>query len=66
MPGTVIMTGTPAGVAEGKNMQAKPGMDFVRAGDKIITEIENIGSLEIEIVQDPSNAQCFAFMPSKL
>lgn len=65
MPGTVIMTGTPAGVAEGKNMEAKPGMDFLRPGDKVITEIEKIGSLEIEIVEDPSAVECFAFMPAK-
>jgi 2-keto-4-pentenoate hydratase/2-oxohepta-3-ene-1,7-dioic acid hydratase in catechol pathway len=66
LPGTVIMTGTPAGVAEGKNMQAKPGMDWLKPGDKVVTEIEKIGSLDIEIVADPSTAACFALLPSKL
>jgi len=65
-PGTVIMTGTPAGVAEGKNVQPKPGMDWLKPGDKVVTEIEKIGALEIEIVEDPSSTKCFCFLPSKL
>jgi len=61
MPGTVIMTGTPAGVAEGW-----PGQPWLKPGDKIVTEIESIGALEVEIVQDPSTVSCYANMPSKL
>jgi len=60
MPGTVIMTGTPAGVAEG--MKNQP---WLKPGDKVITEIENIGALEVEIVEDPSSTTCYANM-SKL
>lgn len=66
LPGTVIMTGTPAGVAEGKNVQPKPGMDWLKPGDKVVTEIENIGALEIEVVKDPSSSNCFVVLPSKL
>jgi 2-keto-4-pentenoate hydratase/2-oxohepta-3-ene-1,7-dioic acid hydratase in catechol pathway len=61
MPGTAIMTGTPAGVAEG--MKNQP---WLKPGDKVITEIEHIGALEVEIVQDPSSTTCYANMPSKL
>jgi len=57
MPGTVIMTGTPAGVAEGM-----PGQPWLKPGDKVITEIEKIGALEIEIVADPSSTKCYANM----
>lgn len=60
MPGTVIMTGTPAGVAEG--MEGQP---WLKPGDKVITEVEKIGALEIEIVADASSTVCFANM-SKL
>jgi len=62
MPGTVIMTGTPAGVAEGL-----PGQPWLQAGDKVVTEIEHIGALEIDIIPDPCNTVCYANMvPSKL
>lgn len=57
MPGTVIMTGTPAGVAEG--MKNQP---WLKPGDTVITEIEKIGSLEIEIIADPSAVRCYANM----
>merc|ERR1712113_1352560 len=60
MPGTVIMTGTPAGVAEGMK-----GQPWLKPGDKVITEVEKIGALEIEIVADASSTVCFANM-SKL
>merc|ERR1712087_1008759 len=60
VPGTVIMTGTPAGVAEG--MKDQP---WLKPGDKVVTEVEKIGALEIEIVADPSSAGCFSNM-SKL
>eukprot|EP00930_Biecheleria_cincta_P031140 TRINITY_DN21605_c0_g2_i1.p1 TRINITY_DN21605_c0_g2~~TRINITY_DN21605_c0_g2_i1.p1 ORF type:complete len:288 (+),score=50.94 TRINITY_DN21605_c0_g2_i1:63-926(+) len=66
LPGTVIMTGTPAGVAEGKNVQPKPGMSWLKPGDKVVMEIEKIGALEIEVVKDPSSSNCFAVLPSKL
>jgi 2-keto-4-pentenoate hydratase/2-oxohepta-3-ene-1,7-dioic acid hydratase in catechol pathway len=66
LPGTVIMTGTPAGVAEGKNIQPKPGMDWLKPGDKVVTDIENIGALDIEIVADPSTSDCFTVLPSKI
>mmetsp|Transcript_32870 Transcript_32870/g.86816 ORF Transcript_32870/g.86816 Transcript_32870/m.86816 type:complete len:281 (+) Transcript_32870:78-920(+) len=55
MPGTVIMTGTPAGVAEGMK-----GQPWLKPGDKVVTEIEKIGALEIDIVADPSTVKCYA------
>lgn len=58
MPGTVIMTGTPAGVAEGMK-----GQPWLKPGDKVVTEIEGIGALEIDIVADTSTAKCYANMP---
>jgi len=56
-PGTVIMTGTPAGVAEGM-----PGQPWLKAGDKVVVEIDHIGALEVEIVPDTSTASCYANM----
>ena len=56
-PGTVIMTGTPAGVAEGM-----PGQPYLQEGDKVVVEIDHIGALEVEIVPDASSAQCYANM----
>lgn len=41
LPGTVVMTGTPAGVGFGR----KPPV-YLRPGDEIEVEIENIGSLK--------------------
>jgi len=58
-PGTVIMTGTPAGVAEG--MKNQP---WLKPGDKVITEIEKIGALEVEIIADTSSAPCYANIPT--
>jgi 2-keto-4-pentenoate hydratase/2-oxohepta-3-ene-1,7-dioic acid hydratase in catechol pathway len=58
--GTVILTGTPAGVAEGMK-----GQPWLKAGDRVITRIQDIGSLEVEIVADPSEVKCYANM-SKL
>lgn len=55
MPGTCIMTGTPAGVAEGMK-----GQPWLKPGDKVIVEIEKIGALETEIVADPSSTKCYA------
>merc|ERR1712232_83123 len=53
--GTVIMTGTPAGVAEGMK-----GQPWLKPGDKVVTDIEHIGALEIEIVADTSTVSCYA------
>lgn len=60
MPGTVIMTGTPAGVAEGM-----PGQPWLKPGDKCVTEIEGLGALAVEIVADDSKVKCYTVM-SKL
>lgn len=60
-PGTVILTGTPAGVAEGM-----PGQPWLKPGDTCITEIEGLGSLHVEIVADPSTARCYMNLPSKI
>jgi len=54
-PGTVIMTGTPAGVAEGM-----PGQPWLQPGDKVVVEIDRIGALEVDIVPDTSTAKCYA------
>ena len=55
-PGCVILTGTPEGVAMGF---ADP--PWLQVGDRVVTEIEGIGTLEIEIVADPAaDAQCYA------
>jgi len=62
-PGTVIMTGTPAGVAEGL---IKHGKDYLNVGDKVRCGIEHIGDLDIEIIQDTSKAKCYVNMPAKL
>lgn len=59
--GTVIMTGTPAGVAEGM-----PGQPWLNAGDSVVTEIEGIGTLSIDIVADPSTTKCYANLLAKL
>lgn len=56
-PGTVIMTGTPAGVAEGM-----PGQPWLQAGDRVVVEIDQIGSLETEIVPDSSTTRCYTNM----
>lgn len=61
MPGTCIMSGTPAGVAEGMK-----GQPWLKPGDKVVTEIEKVGALEIEVVADPSSVACFANIPAKL
>lgn len=60
-PGTVILTGTPAGVAEGMK-----GQPWVQVGDTIVTEIENIGALEVQIVEDPSKKKCYMNAPSAI
>jgi 2-keto-4-pentenoate hydratase/2-oxohepta-3-ene-1,7-dioic acid hydratase in catechol pathway len=59
-PGTVILTGTPFGVAEGRSPQP-----WLKPGDKVIVEVEGIGKLENTIVADPSSVSGFHVM-SKL
>ena len=44
-PGDVIATGTPAGVGHARDPQI-----FLRAGDKVVTEISGIGRLENTVV----------------
>ena len=41
LPGTVILTGTPFGVAEGRSPQP-----WLKPGDKVAVEVEGIGRLE--------------------
>jgi 2-keto-4-pentenoate hydratase/2-oxohepta-3-ene-1,7-dioic acid hydratase in catechol pathway len=53
-PGTVIITGTPAGVAEGRSPQP-----WLKPGDHCVVEIEKIGRLENSIAADPSSTGCF-------
>jgi 2-keto-4-pentenoate hydratase/2-oxohepta-3-ene-1,7-dioic acid hydratase in catechol pathway len=45
LPGTAILTGTPAGVGFTRNPPV-----FLQAGDKIVIEIENIGTLENTVI----------------
>jgi len=59
-PGTVILTGTPAGVAEGRSPQP-----WLQPGDRVAVEVEGVGRLENTVVADPSPAACF-YVPSKL
>jgi len=58
-PGTVILTGTPFGVAEGRNPQP-----WLKAGDKVVVEVQNVGRLENTIVADPSATQSFHHKPA--
>lgn len=57
--GTVILTGTPAGVAEGRSPQP-----WLQAGDVCIVEIEKIGQLQNPIVADPSSTHAFHHIPA--
>jgi len=45
LPGDIIATGTPAGVGMGMNPP-----QFLKKGDKVVCEIENIGMLENNII----------------
>jgi len=54
VPGTVIITGTPYGVAEGMKPQA-----WLKPGDKVIVEVEGIGRLENTIVEDKATTKTF-------
>mmetsp|Transcript_28040 Transcript_28040/g.63509 ORF Transcript_28040/g.63509 Transcript_28040/m.63509 type:complete len:282 (-) Transcript_28040:60-905(-) len=56
-PGTVILTGTPFGVAEGRSPPP-----YLQPGDEVAVEIEKIGRLENKIVADQSPAKSFYFM----
>merc|ERR1719171_16498 len=46
-PGTVILTGTPFGVAEGMK-----GQPWLKVGDRLAVEIDQIGRLENTVVED--------------
>lgn len=48
LPGTVILTGTPAGVGAGR----KPP-DFLRPGDTVTVEIEGIGKISNPVTEAP-------------
>lgn len=56
--GTVILTGTPAGVAEGRSPQP-----WLQPGDVCIVEIEHIGQLQNPIVADSSSTHGFHHIP---
>ncbi|MBW8885124.1 MAG: fumarylacetoacetate hydrolase family protein, partial [Planctomycetia bacterium] len=47
LPGTVIMTGTPHGVGTAR----KPPV-FLKAGDTVTIEIENIGQLTNPVINE--------------
>jgi 2-keto-4-pentenoate hydratase/2-oxohepta-3-ene-1,7-dioic acid hydratase in catechol pathway len=51
LPGTVILTGTPHGVG----MAAKPPR-WLKAGDEVTIEIENIGALTNPVIEEPAVA----------
>ena len=48
LPGTVIMTGTPSGVAGGRDPP-----NWLKIGDTVECEIEGIGKLVNKVVQAP-------------
>ena len=52
-PGTIIMTGTPGGVG----FSRKPPV-FLREGDIIVSEIEGIGRMENEVMQELTKEIC--------
>lgn len=56
--GTVILTGTPAGVAEGRTPQP-----WLQPGDVCVVEVEKIGKLQNPIVADPSSTKSFRHIP---
>lgn len=60
-PGTIILTGTPFGVAEGRKPQP-----WLKPGDKVAVEVERIGRLENTIVEDTAAAKCFFVPTAKL
>ena len=50
MPGTIVSTGTPAGVA----FAMKPPR-FLKAGDIVRIEIERVGAIENRVIDEPAN-----------
>jgi 2-keto-4-pentenoate hydratase/2-oxohepta-3-ene-1,7-dioic acid hydratase in catechol pathway len=50
LPGDVITTGSPEGVAQGGGGQPDK---FLKPGDILESEIEGIGSLRNQIIEDP-------------
>lgn len=54
LPGTVILTGTPFGVAEGRTPQ-----NWLQPGDHMVVEVEGIGRLENTVVEDTSSKGSF-------
>jgi 2-keto-4-pentenoate hydratase/2-oxohepta-3-ene-1,7-dioic acid hydratase in catechol pathway len=50
LPGTIISTGTPGGVAAAMNPQK-----WMKAGDVVRIEIEKIGHLENHVIDEPSS-----------
>ncbi len=52
LPGTVILTGTPAGVGTAR----KPPR-YLQAGDRIEVSIEGIGTLANPVIEEPSTSQ---------
>lgn len=53
----MIITGTPAGVAEGRTPQP-----WLQPGDAMLVEIEKIGQLANTVIADPSTESCFHVM----
>merc|ERR1719356_2447212 len=49
--GTVILTGTPFGVAEGRSPQP-----WLKPGDHVVVSVDGIGELPIDIIDDASTA----------
>lgn len=60
-PGTVILTGTPFGVAEGRSPPP-----FLKPGDHVAVEVQGIGRLENKIIEDKSSSKCFFVPEAKL
>jgi 2-keto-4-pentenoate hydratase/2-oxohepta-3-ene-1,7-dioic acid hydratase in catechol pathway len=50
MPGTVVSTGTPAGVA----FAMKPPR-WLQAGDLVRIEIERVGAIENRVIAEPAD-----------
>ncbi|MGB9380178.1 fumarylacetoacetate hydrolase family protein [Candidatus Binatus sp.] len=50
MPGTIVSTGTPGGVAAAMNPPK-----WLKAGDVVRIEIEKIGQLENKVIEEPAS-----------
>jgi len=57
--GTVILTGTPAGVAEGRSPQP-----WLQPGDVCVVEVEGVGQLQNPIAADTSSTKAFHYIPA--